>query len=88
MVTHLTPAPQTTLSRYSYEQARQEIQASDAELRVGLRDRRILVLDGPSNRLSPVVFVLTRPHSQATFARSRPCILIRSWSSYSTTSFR
>ncbi|KAN0090893.1 Sister chromatid cohesion protein Dcc1 [Tylopilus felleus] len=35
-----------TLPRYSYEQARKEIQASESELRVGLRERRILVLDG------------------------------------------
>ena len=41
---------QTTLPRYSYEQARGEIQASDAELRLGLKERRILVLDGPCHR--------------------------------------
>ncbi|KAF8135706.1 sister chromatid cohesion protein Dcc1 [Boletus edulis] len=36
----------TTLPKYSYEQARAEIQASESELRVGLRERRVLVLDG------------------------------------------
>lgn len=35
-----------TLPKYSYEQARGEIQASEAEFCRGLKERRILVLDG------------------------------------------
>ncbi|KIK99326.1 hypothetical protein PAXRUDRAFT_822870 [Paxillus rubicundulus Ve08.2h10] len=35
-----------TLPKFSYEQARSEIQASEFEFNLGLRDRRILVLDG------------------------------------------
>lgn len=51
--TELTqPTLQATLPRYSYEQARGEIQASDSELRLGLKERRILVLDGLCTELS------------------------------------
>ncbi|KAG6378176.1 sister chromatid cohesion protein Dcc1 [Boletus reticuloceps] len=43
----------TTLPKYSYEQARAEIQASESELRVGLRERRVLVLDGYLRPIAP-----------------------------------
>ncbi|KAF8441493.1 sister chromatid cohesion protein Dcc1 [Boletus edulis BED1] len=43
----------TTLPKYSYEQARAEIQASESELRVGLRERRVLVLDGYLRPITP-----------------------------------
>ncbi|KAI9572170.1 sister chromatid cohesion protein Dcc1 [Boletus coccyginus] len=43
-----------TLPRYTYEQARGEIQASDSELRLGLKERRILVLDGYLRPIVPV----------------------------------
>ncbi|KAF8558056.1 hypothetical protein OG21DRAFT_1504749 [Imleria badia] len=42
-----------SLPRYSYEQAREEIQASEAQLNVGLRERRILVLDGYLRPIAP-----------------------------------
>jgi len=37
---------QATLPTYSYELARCEIQASDAEFQLGLKAKRILILDG------------------------------------------
>ncbi|KAH0827514.1 sister chromatid cohesion protein Dcc1 [Lanmaoa asiatica] len=50
-----TPHFQATLPRYSYEQARGEIQASDSELKLGLKERRILVLGGSLPRpIAPV----------------------------------
>jgi sister chromatid cohesion protein DCC1 len=36
------------MPKYSYDQARSEIQASEAEFSRGLKDRRILVLEGRS----------------------------------------
>jgi sister chromatid cohesion protein DCC1 len=47
------------MPKYSYEQARGEIQASDAEFSRGLKDRRILVLDGRCITLVTVVVELT-----------------------------
>jgi sister chromatid cohesion protein DCC1 len=37
---------QATLPKFSYKQARSEIQASESEFNLGLKERRILVLDG------------------------------------------
>ncbi|KAG9316366.1 sister chromatid cohesion protein Dcc1 [Chiua virens] len=42
-----------TLPKYTYEHARGEIQASEAELRQGLEERRILVLDGCLRPVAP-----------------------------------
>ncbi|OJA14423.1 hypothetical protein AZE42_06433 [Rhizopogon vesiculosus] len=44
---------QGTMPKYSYEQARGEIQASEAEFCRGLKDRRILVLDGQLRPIAP-----------------------------------
>ncbi|KAH7920068.1 hypothetical protein BV22DRAFT_1040301 [Leucogyrophana mollusca] len=41
------------MSHYSYEQARNETQASEAEFNQGLKDRRILVLDGQLRPITP-----------------------------------
>lgn len=46
-ISYLNGLPnQTTLPKYSYELARCEIQASDAEFQLGLKAKRILILDG------------------------------------------
>ncbi|KAG0706126.1 sister chromatid cohesion protein Dcc1 [Suillus ampliporus] len=44
---------QATMPKYSYEQARSEIQASEAEFSRGLKERRILVLDGQLRPIAP-----------------------------------
>ncbi|KAG2078863.1 hypothetical protein BDR04DRAFT_996880 [Suillus decipiens] len=41
------------VSKYSYEQARSEIQASEAEFVRGLKERRILVLEGQLRPIAP-----------------------------------
>lgn len=43
----------TTLPKYSYELARCEIQASDAEFQLGLKAKRILILDGYLRPITP-----------------------------------
>jgi sister chromatid cohesion protein DCC1 len=45
---HLIHVHKATMPKYSYEQARGEIQASEAEFVRGLKERRILVLEGRS----------------------------------------
>ncbi|KAG1802728.1 sister chromatid cohesion protein Dcc1 [Suillus plorans] len=44
---------QATMPKYSYEQARSEIQASEAEFVLGLKERRILVLEGQLRPIAP-----------------------------------
>lgn len=44
---------QATMPKYSYDQARSEIQASEAEFSRGLKDRRILVLEGQLRPIAP-----------------------------------
>ncbi|KAG1775347.1 sister chromatid cohesion protein Dcc1 [Suillus placidus] len=44
---------QATMPKYSYEQARSEIQASEAEFIRGLKERRILVLEGQLRPIAP-----------------------------------
>ncbi|KAG1862584.1 sister chromatid cohesion protein Dcc1 [Suillus subalutaceus] len=44
---------QATMPKYSYEQARREIQASEAEFVRGLKERRILVLEGQLRPIAP-----------------------------------
>ncbi|KAH7888573.1 sister chromatid cohesion protein Dcc1 [Phlebopus sp. FC_14] len=45
--------PKATLPKYSYEQAQCEIQASEVELKRGLKEFRILVLDGQLRPIAP-----------------------------------
>ncbi|KIK37167.1 hypothetical protein CY34DRAFT_26114 [Suillus luteus UH-Slu-Lm8-n1] len=44
---------QATMPKYSYDQARSEIQASEAEFSRGLKDRRILILEGQLRPIAP-----------------------------------
>ncbi|KAI0768752.1 sister chromatid cohesion protein Dcc1 [Trametes elegans] len=45
--------PRTKRPRFTYEDARRTIQASDAELDGGLRDRRVLILKGELRPIAP-----------------------------------
>ncbi|KAF8844679.1 hypothetical protein BDN67DRAFT_894275 [Paxillus ammoniavirescens] len=53
-VSHRRHLKQATLPKFSYKQARSEIQASESEFNLGLKERRILVLDGQLWWLRPI----------------------------------